>query len=264
MERELTFIEEILRKSGEVAKEHFNAFHIVTTKDAHQIVTEVDLASEQLLINAIQKTYPTDAIIAEESGHLHGKSSYTWIIDPIDGTSNYAVSLPWYGIMVARLENWTPKVAGIYLPGTDELFLAAKDHGTFYNGNKIKVADSTILRESLISFCADGKSDQLAFIASLYGKLLQEARNIRSTNSAVDYAYAAIGKLAACINLNNKVWDVAAGMLLAQEAGNTVTDIDGNAIQLSTVEKQLMANFTLVIAHPSIHNELLSCVKNSR
>lgn len=260
IQEELQFIETILRKSGQLARERFGTIHHFSTKDdPNQVVTEVDVQSEALLIDAITAKYPHDSIIAEESGFVQKESNETWIIDPIDGSSNYANGLPWYGVMVARLTDFVPHVAGIYLPATDEMFLAAKTYGAYYNGMRIKRKQQLLLMHALVSFCVDHTTDQkkLAQFSATYQRIVGSVRNVRATNSAVDYAYAAAGKLDAGVNLVNKIWDVAAGILIAQEAGARVSAINGELINLRVDQATYMKNFTLVISHPAILHDLL-------
>lgn len=259
---DVSFIKTLLKECGEIALKSFGEISEFTQKeDPSQIVTEVDLAIEKRIIATIERKYPTHSIIAEETGLRDKKSEYTWIIDPLDGTSNYANAIPWFGVMIALLKNWQPEVAGIYLPITDELYLAEKGNGATKNGQKISVSKETDLKNCLVSFGTDPaeKEEVIKEYAEIYKKLLPKVRNLRSTNSAVDYVYTADGRFGGLINTNNALWDVAPIILIAKEAGAIVTDLKGQEIELKITPDSLMKKFTLVIGSKTIHPELIAC-----
>lgn len=261
----LQFIEENLHLSGELAMKQFGTIFVHKTKeDPRQVVTDVDLASEKQIIQNILLNFPEHSIIAEESGFTNKKSDYTWIIDPIDGTSNYAKGIPWFGIMIALSFESEVIAAGIYLPVTDEMVIAGLNTGAFYNGKKVKIEKEVTLKKSLVSLCLDGvdamSSEQ--FISSLYVLLIKESQNLRCTNSAVDYVYAAIGKLGATINTSNKIWDIAPISLIAKEAGCLVFDIDGQKLKL--IQNEITRNYTLLVCNPSIYSQLQNIIVKAK
>lgn len=257
------FIEQILRKSGHLAMGKFGRiFAHKTKKDPHQVVTEVDLASEALLIEAIKQRFPEHAIIAEESGYHETKSPYTWIIDPIDGTSNYANGLPWFGVMVALLKDWKPIVAGIYLPVSDEMYTAALQEGASKNGNKLMIPGQKPLEQSLICFgLRSGGGEYNTYQARVLEKLAPLVLSIRCTNGAHDYAYTAEGKLALMINHENKIWDIAPISLIAQEAGYHVSDMEGSPLDLKVNKSTYMKDFSLYIAQPQLVTQVLTLLR---
>lgn len=256
------FIENILKDSAEVALESFGKITSFAQKDdPNQIVTEVDLTIEKKIISEIEKNFPDHSIIAEESGYLNKNSEYTWIIDPLDGTSNYAAGIPWFGIMIALLKNWEAVVSGIRLPITQEMYVAQKGNGAWKNGTKLIVQEKE-LKDSLVSFCADkvSSTDEQNKIANLYKKIFSKARNIRATNSADDYVYAAEGALGGAVNLNNKIWDVAPIIQIVKEAGGIITDLKGAEIDLRVNENTYTKSYQVVIGNKSTHPQLLKLV----
>ncbi|MBI4080545.1 MAG: inositol monophosphatase [Candidatus Levybacteria bacterium] len=259
----LSLIEAMLRSSGKIAMERFGeVFTYKTKQDPRQVVTEVDLASEKQIIDAIRTSYPTHTIIAEESGFSDKNSPYTWIIDPIDGTSNYSRGLPWFGVMIALLKDSLPLAAGIFLPVTNELYIAGRGTGLLKNGKPVRIPDEALLQRSLVSYCITSSDDQAlnAFEARIVERLAAKVLSVRTTNSALDYVYAAEGKLAATINLENKIWDIAPVILLAKEAGCIVTDSDGGELALRVTKETYVKNFSLVIAHPQVHKALIELI----
>jgi myo-inositol-1(or 4)-monophosphatase len=257
------FIESVLRESGELIFSHYGSVQKTTQKaDPSQIVTEVDIASEKLLISRIQEKFPDHSVIAEESGYTDKKSDYTWIIDPIDGTSNFANGLPWFGVMIALLYKADPIAGGIYLPVTDELYTAEKGKGAYRNGGKYVVRKEVALKNCLIALHFDPANDkrQSEIIKSVFAHLIPRIRNMRTTNSVVDYAYVTEGKIAGLINFKNKIWDDVAVTIIAQEAGCVVTDHAGNPPDFSFSTESYTRDFSFIIAFPEIHRQLLKLV----
>lgn len=253
------FIEHILRQSGALVMASFGDIVPSQKKiEKSQIVTDVDVASERLLIEAITKEYPNSGIIAEESGFIGGSDNSFWIIDPIDGTSNFANGLAWFGVMVAYFEKNQPVASGIYLPVTDEMYTCEKGKGVYKNGERLKTPRNMRLSESLVSFCfssedAESAKRDSSIVRSLGPKVL----NLRTTNSAYDYAYAVDGKLAATINYRNKIWDVAAVVLLAKEEGIHVSEADGSSFEFDLTEKEFTKNYTLFLSNKTVSAEIL-------
>lgn len=263
MANELLFIEKILRESGDLIMCSFGG-RIITQrkKEKSQLVTELDIASEKLLIASITKQYPQSSIVAEESGFVQKDSEDVWIIDPIDGTSNFANGLPWFGVMVAHVVNSKAISSGIYLPVTDELYLAEIGRGAYKNGKKFTVLLHDDLSLCLIAFGTDGSDKSLPVAAKgkLFSATLPHVLNVRSTNSAVDYVYAVEGKLGGLINLENRIWDIAPIIPLGIEAGCRISDIYGEEIQLVINEKNIAKNFTLVLGPAVIYSKLISII----
>lgn len=262
-DREPAFIERILRQSGALILQSFGRqVHSKRKDDRSQIVTDLDIASEQLLIAAITKQYPKSSIVAEESGFVERDLNDVWIIDPIDGTSNFASGIPWFGVMVAHVVRSTAVSSGIYLPVSDEMYLASRGEGAWKNGKALRVSGHTNLSDVLVAYGTDGseKSYPLRVKGDLFQALLPKVLNLRCTNSAVDYVYAAEGKLGGLINLENRIWDVAPIIPIAQEAGCTVSDVTGASIDLQVDRHSVAKNFTLLLASPSLHASLLRVI----
>jgi myo-inositol-1(or 4)-monophosphatase len=264
-DQELLFIERILRKAGA----HVLAFsgeRIASTRkqEMSQIVTSVDVSSEELLIAEIRQQYPSSGIVAEESGLMKGQRDDYWIIDPIDGTSNFANGLSWFGVMVAHVIGREIQASGIYLPVSDEMYLAKSGIGAFKNGKKFRVREHSDLSLLLLGFGTDGSTRSMNpdMKGKLYASLLRRVLNIRTTNSAVDYAYAVEGKFGGLINLENKIWDIAPIIPLAKEAGCIATDIKGQGISCIISDAIVEQNFTLLVAGEAMHKELLTILQS--
>lgn len=265
IEDELLFIEKILRESGDLIMRSFGG-RITTRqkKEKSQLVTELDIASERMLIASIAKYYPQSSIIAEESGFTKKSLRDVWIIDPIDGTSNFANGLPWFGVMVAHIVDDKAISSGIYLPVTDEMYLAEIGKGAYKNGKSFTVSSHDDLSLCLIAFGTDGseKSMPLKNKANIFQHLIPQILNFRSTNSIVDYCYIVEGKLGGGITLESRIWDVAPIIPIAVEAGCLVSDIHGEEIRLVINENNIAKNFTLVLGCKLIHPKLITTINS--
>ncbi len=249
-----------LRLSGGLLLEYFNKPLDIKYKGSQSsIVTEADLASDRMIVDRIRKSFPLHNIISEESGLTDNGSEFTWVIDPLDGTSNFASGIPWFGVMIAVLKNNRPVMGGAYLPVEDKLFFAGAGKGAFRNGEPLVMPAKRDMKDSLVAFCMDHTLDAAFFSRGIdmYRKVVERSRNIRSTNSLVDFLFVAEGKFGGVINLNTKIWDIAALSLIIAEAGGVFKNAGGNDIEFSVDEKILQEVFP-VIAGPAGMVEFLA------
>ena len=238
-----------LRNSGEILLTHFSMPLKIRHKESQSsIVTEADLASEKLIIDRIRKEFPDHNILSEERGFIHNNSPWTWIIDPLDGTSNFASGIPWFGVLITVFENNLPKMAGAYLPVQDILYFTESGNGAFRNGEQMPLLAEKKMKESLVAFCVDYTEDVpfLNMGIQIYKYLVVNARNIRSTNSLIDFLYVAEGKFGGVINLYTKVWDISAPGLIISELGGKMTDIDGGDVKYRIGEGLISENFPVI------------------
>ncbi len=238
-----------LKTSGKILLEYFDKPIESRQKESQSsIVTEADLASDSIITGMIKKKFPGHNLISEESGFLNKNSEYTWIIDPLDGTSNFASGIPWFGILISLFRNNMPVMGGAYLPVSDTLYFAEKGEGALRNGKSLKMQKKLELRNSLIAFSVDYTEDE-SFLNNgmqIYRYVVKNSRNIRSTNSLVDFIYVAEGKFGGSINLFTKVWDISALGLIISEAGGTMIDINGNKIEFLINNDLVNRNFPVV------------------
>ncbi len=232
----LNFAIQTAREAGSLLLEKFGRITSVTKKGDINLVTEADLASEALIIERIKSFYPKHSILAEESGEaivMGGDSGWKWIIDPLDGTTNYAHGYPCFCVTIA-LEKEGEIVIGVtYDPTREELFAAEKGGGASLNHKPIKVSAETRLSESLIvtGFPYEFK-DVPHFERSLKEFLLRSRGVRRDGSAAIDMAYVACGRFDGFWEEGLSPWDVAAGKLLIEEAGGSVSYYDGSAFSI--------------------------------
>jgi myo-inositol-1(or 4)-monophosphatase len=228
----------------------------IDLKGDKNLVTEVDRESERLIVGHILSQYPDHTIVAEEGEYPKGSSSFRWIIDPLDGTTNYAHGFPWFCVSIG-LEFEGEMVAGvIYNPVYDELFTACKGGGSWMNGRNIHVSARAPLASALLGtgFPYDCATDP----ANNFDNFIvfqKAARGIRRAGAAaLDLAYVAAGRLEGFWELKLKPWDVAAGFLMVREAGGQVTTFDGSAYDV--------ANNRIVASNGLIHREMIALLRD--
>jgi myo-inositol-1(or 4)-monophosphatase len=239
-----------LKTSGEELLNGFGQHIDFTVKESQSsIVTKADLKSNTLIVNIISECFPFHNIISEEGGFINKQSDYTWIIDPLDGTSNFAAGIPWFGVLITLLKNNIPVIGGAYLPVEDILYIAEKGKGAFRNGKQLLIDKGSELKNSLFAFSVDFTDDRAVLDGSMkiYRNLVKATRNIRSTNSLMDFLYVAEGKFGGVINLFTRVWDIAGLGLIISEAGGVIKDISGNDL-LYLVNENISANNFAVMA----------------
>jgi len=239
----------ILRNLGQLSKTD------IQTKQAFDFVTSVDKWSEAVIMQTIREKFPHHLFLSEETLKQEGNGGYRWIIDPLDGTTNYIHSYPMFSVSIA-LEFQNEIILGVVFdPLRDELFCAAKGGGSFLNNRGISVSDIALAEKSLI---ATGfpfrKKEMIDRYLDAFRKIFQRVSDIRRAGSAaIDLAYIAAGRVEGFFELNLSPWDIAAGSLLIREAGGTITDFQGSDQYLLTGD--------IVAGNNKTHAEILNIIK---
>lgn len=258
------FIADILKEASAIAKDNFGKVAgIVKKEDNNQVLTETDLEIGQVIIDKIQKEFPQHNIIDEEAGVVENKSNFTWVIDPIDGTSNFANGIPLYGIMFGLLKDNEPIAGGLALPSFSEIYVAEKDSGAFCNGKRINVSKDMHLKNSLVAYGIDGHQENPEFTkdeCGLLAKIILNIRNLRTSNSVFDIAMLAKGNYGAFLNRTSKIWDNVAQQIIIEESGGVYTDFFGKKIDYSDAISRPQENFTFLASSPELHKQLLHLI----
>jgi myo-inositol-1(or 4)-monophosphatase len=250
---------EAARRGGAVLRERFGARRTIEYKGGIDLVTDADRASEAALLEFLRARVPGAAVLAEESGSSGGeRAGLRFVVDPLDGTTNYAHGLPHFAVTIAAEDGRGLAAGATYDPLRDELFLAARGAGATLNGEPLAVTRHGELERSLLvtGFPYDIHVDH-ELPLRLFGAFLSRARAVRRLGSAaLDLAYVASGRLDGFWEQKLKPWDVAAGILLAREAGAVVTDFAGRDRALEGGE--------IVAANPGLHPRLLEVIAGAR
>lgn len=240
------------RKAGRIAAQAFHRADAVNLREktANDFVTETDLAAERIIIETLRRAYPDHGFLAEESGASEPRE-YTWIIDPIDGTTNFIHGIPHFAISIALRVGGRLEQAVVYDPVKEDLFTATRGAGAFLNNQRIRVTQRPDLRGALLGTGIPFRAHQdLDRYVDGLRRLLPDTAGVRRIGSAaLDLAYVACGRFDGFFELSLNVWDVAAGVLLVQEAGGIVADWTGNPEALRTGD--------IVAANPKLLRAML-------
>jgi len=221
-------------ESGKIIMANFKKKHNMKEKSYHEDVTEVDSLAEKKIISIIKEKYPNHQILGEESGLEKTDSEYKWIIDPIDGTTNYSMMHPFFNTSIGLVKSGEIILGVTYAPVTDEMFVAQKGKGAFLNGKRIHVSKKSELEISSAAYCHGKTPEDIKNIIQIFSSLKPKVRDItRMKSAALELAFTACGRVEAFVYNNMKPWDVAAGVLLVRESGGKVTDFFGNEWDLT-------------------------------
>lgn len=226
----------------------------VQTKDYNDFVSEVDRAAEQAIIDVLKEAYPTHGFFGEESGKTNTEADSIWIIDPLDGTTNFLHNFPCYCVSIALQEKGVLTQAVIYDPVHNDLFTATKGRGAFLNDKRIRVTNRSKLQEGLISTGFPFKDfSYMDVYVDIFKDMAKKTSGLRRPGSAaLDLAYVAAGYTDGFFEINLSPWDIAAGALLVQEAGGIVGDFEGNESWLQTGN--------IVAANPKVFGQMLQVI----
>jgi myo-inositol-1(or 4)-monophosphatase len=227
----LDFAIQTARDAGRVLAEKFGRASLaVTRKGEIDLVTEADLAAEQLIVERIRSHYPRHAILAEESGESEAQGGgFKWIVDPLDGTTNYAHGYPCFCVSIALEHDGEIVVGVVYDPTRDELFAAERGEGATLNGRRIRVSDADDLNRALVCTGFPYDVRDRGDFARHFRNFIMHSQGVRRDGSAaLDLAYVAAGRFEGFWEEGLNPWDVAAGKLLVEEAGGRVSRYDGS------------------------------------
>jgi myo-inositol-1(or 4)-monophosphatase len=240
------------RAAGALQKQSYCGDFAIEYKGETNLVTEVDQACEALIVETINSRHPGQDILAEENEYASLRSGFTWVVDPLDGTTNYTHGIPWFCVSIAlEIEN-VVRVGVIYHPMMEQLFTVVKGEGAFLNGERLSVSHRVPLRQSLVAtgFPYDRATDPDNNFDNFF-TFQMAARAVRRFGAAaLDLAYVATGRLDGFWEAKLHPWDVAAGVLLVEEAGGAVTGYGG--------EQYDIRNHRIVASNGLIHQEMLA------
>lgn len=233
-------------KSGKFIKNSLGKIKKISYKGRINIVTDVDKKAEEIIIKRIKAVFPTHSILSEERKPEIGSSVFKWIIDPLDGTTNFAHSFPIFSVSIALEQNGKPILGVVYDPTRDELFFAEYKKGAYLNNKKIKVSKIDKLKEGLLATgFAYGVKETANNNIKNFKNFLIRAQAIRRAGSAsLDFCYIACGRFDGYWELDLNPWDCAAGALIVREAGGMVTRLDGSGY--SHYDKEVLATNGLI------------------
>ena len=252
----LSDLESMARGAGEILRQGYGQRHDIDFKGSINPVTEIDERSEEYLLATIQKKFPGQRVVAEETGGLPGDGQQVWYVDPLDGTVNYVHHIPIFSVSLAYEDEGELKLGVVYDPMRDECFSAQRSRGAWLNGEQIKVTATQELADSLFvtGFPYDtweNPNNNLNY----FGRFLLRSQGVRRLGSAaLDLCYVAAGRFDGYWEIRLQPYDVAAGGLIVQEAGGLVTNIEAGDDFISVPQ-------SIVAANPGLHARILEVLQ---
>ncbi len=246
------------REAGAVLRDYYRTGVTVKYKGEIDLITEADRASEELILTRIRSAYPDCAILSEESGASANRSAAMWIVDPLDGTTNFAHGLPIFSVTMALLLNGVIEIGVTYDPIYDELYAARRGQGAYLNGERLQVSAAPALDRALLvtGFPYDRRTNPHNNIQQFTDFSLRAQGVLRLGSAALDLGAVAAGRLDGYWEFKINPWDIAAGVLLVTEAGGQVTMPDGSPLDLFARQ--------VVASNGSLHPEMIDVLRLSQ
>jgi myo-inositol-1(or 4)-monophosphatase len=250
--------ETVVREAGRILIEHYRTDFAVEHKDTVNLVTEVDLAAEEWIVSRIRKAFPSHSILAEEKHNSAPAGRISWVIDPLDGTTNYAHGYPVFSVSIGLEVSAKLEWGAVYDPVRDDLYTARNGDGAFCNGAPLRVSGVSSLNASLLAtgFPYDIRTDSQTNLDNFCAFAVRTQGLRRSGSAALDFCSVAAGRLDGFWELKLNPWDCAAGYLIVREAGGMVTNFRGQPG--SIYDRQVVASNRL------IHEEMLAVLETTR
>mgnify|MGYP001357259388 CR=1 FL=1 len=256
----LQFALEVAQEVGEIQMASFGNISSFKTKSTNiDLVTKADIESENLIIKKIQKRFPQHSILSEERGELLSDSEYLWVIDPLDGTTNFAHNLPIFSVSIALVRKGIFTECGVvYNPAAKKYFYAEKNKGAYLNDTPIKVTSSKTLSESLLVTGFPYIHNDLYHQSfSIFKDFYDASQGVRRLGAAsLDLCFVAMGRFEGFYEFNLKPWDICAGALIAQEAGAICSDWNNSPLPHS--------GSRVLCTNGRIHDEMVQILSNSK
>ena len=252
----IDFVQDLAREAGQMLLSHYREDESLLEQraTAKEAATKYDKMSDELIISHIQTAYPSHSLLTEESGSIKGDADWLWIVDSLDGTGNFANSNPMFAVCIALMHKDRLYLGSVYAPAIDEFYFALKGGGAYLNGKKIAVSTVSEPEGSYFLYCEGGSKDRKR-TGSTLDKVYPCVKDIRKLGSAgLETAWVAAASVEAYYTTDIDPWDVAAGVLLVEEAGGKVTDFSGNPWQPQKAD--------LVFSNGLVHQALLGKLKS--
>jgi len=249
------FAIKIAKESGKILLKYFKQVDKLKTskKSKHEIVTPADLAVNENFIKKALQNFPAYGILSEETERLGGEAEYYWIIDPLDGTTNFSLGNPFFNTSIALVHKNEVVLGVTYAPFLKQLFVAEKDRGAILNGKKIKVSKECNLSDTIVNYGYSYHDQVNKKFMKVYEHMMMDLQNSRNMGAAaLELAWVAMGRLEVYVLFGLKIWDVAAGTLLVSEAGGQITDFANQDFNLEAT--------TLLASNKILHKKLLNII----
>ncbi|UCD03334.1 MAG: inositol monophosphatase [Candidatus Aenigmatarchaeota archaeon] len=254
MERELDVAKRAALEAGKILMKYYGRVDTSSKKDGSP-VTKADTESEEKIRSILMHEFPDYAFIGEESG-VTGSGEFTWVVDPLDGTTNYSSRNPFFNVSIGLLKGNEAVLGIVFAPVQNELFSAAKGEGAHLNGKPIRVSEKDDIKSSIITFCHSRKWKDTENISKVFHNFKHITEHFRQYGAAaLELAYVASGRIESFMSFGLNVWDVTAGIVIVREAGGRVTDTKGRKVDVDSKE--------IVASNKNIHDKILKKIEDS-
>lgn len=251
-EKEIAF--EAARAAGVIQRKNLGNIEYVDYKSAFNLVTNVDRECEKAILDLIKSNFPEDQILAEESGEKDGAIDRRWLIDPLDGTTNYSHAYPFFAVSIGLEQEGEMVLGVVYNAVADEMFWAIKGEGAYLNGNALKVSGAGTLAESLLSTGFPPDTRNTGYDNMLEFKTLtSKSHGVRRDGSAaLDLCFVAAGRTEGFWEMKLAPWDIGAGSLIVTESGGRVSNLEGGELDINSGH--------ILATNGNIHDEIIACL----
>ncbi len=240
------------KKAGELLIEKYGRVS-PNYKQDKTIYTDADIESEKLIKDILLQEFGDYGFLGEESGHTITDSDFTWVIDPLDGTTNYCIKNPFFNVSIGLAYRSEPVLGVVYYPVQDELFHARKNKGAYLNSDRIRVSDQSDPERAVFTYCHASDPQTVERMAIIWRRLKLMNPKVRQIGAgALELAYVAAGRIESFMMLRMNPWDVTAGTVLVREAGGKVTDFSGNEFTTSSTD--------ILATNSKMHKSLLRII----
>lgn len=257
-----TFLECLLEDAGKLAMS-FPGKTPSRIKDAdvNQVVTAADLAVGSLIRQRVLERFPADSVIDEERGAVRGTSPVTWMVDPIDGTSNFAAGSPLFGVMVGVLKDGKPVAGAVALPALRETYVAETGQGAYRNGSRLKIGTDGDISRQLIAYGIDVYPAEIDRDCRILARIASCCGGVRMSNSVFDCMMVATGAYGAFAHRRNRIWDCVAPQVIVEEAGGIFSSVDGRVPDYTHPFAKSADVFSILAAGPGFHETLVHAIR---
>ncbi len=257
--KELRVCIKAAKEAGKIVMGSYGKASFRLKKD-HSFVSKADINSEKAIKNILKKSFPGYSFMGEESSTKwpgRKQSNNVFVVDPLDGTTNYKIANPFFNISIALFRNSQPYLGVVYNPYTKELFYAEKGKGAYLNRQRLAVSKTAKLKEAIIGYCHGSSSKDINAAIRIFAELKKKCSHLRQFGAAaLELAYVAAGRIDAYYMPGVNLWDIAAGLILVEEAGGKITGFNNE-------EFSVKAN-SIIAANSTIHKKLLYYIKKAK
>jgi myo-inositol-1(or 4)-monophosphatase len=252
--KELSSAIKIAKKAGQILINYYGQVGVDYKSDM-SLVTEADIESEKVIKTYLSKLFPDYSLLGEETGYDDKFSDYIWIIDPLDGTTNYIIKNPFFSVSISLAYRNKPVLGIVYYPFQRELFYSEINNGAYLDEKQIFVSEEERIENSVLTYCSGRDYDSLRNVATLFRRFKLINNKFRQIGAAsLELCYVACGRTGAFIMPGVNPWDVAAGIIIVEEAGGKISDFEGKSFYLNSNN--------LVASNGRLHEEMLKIINS--